>query len=171
MKDKNILSFFRPSRKNELIYEIGAQISAELDAHRLLHVIVERIQTAMNLSYCAILLKEGADLVIRAVTEYPEEIIGKKIALGQGISGRCALNKKEFLVPDLSLCDYYIHLGDSVFRSELDVPIIFHDSVLGVLNVQSVRKNAFKYSDIQFMKILSNQIGVALHNSQVLAQM
>ncbi|MEI6613626.1 MAG: sensor domain-containing diguanylate cyclase, partial [Chrysiogenales bacterium] len=171
MKDKKILSFFRPSRKNELIYEIGAQISAELDAHRLLHLIVERIQTAMNLSYCAILLKEGADLVIRAVTEYPEEIIGKKIMLGQGISGRCALNKKEFLVPDLSLCDYYIHLGDSVFRSELDVPIIFHDRLLGVLNVQSVRKNAFKRSDIQFMKILSNQIGVALHNSQVLAQM
>ena len=40
-----------------------------------------------------------------------------------------------------------------------------------MLNVQSVRKNAFQRSDVQFMKILSNQIGVALHNSQVLAQM
>jgi hypothetical protein len=36
MKDKKILSFFRPNRANELIYEIGAQISAELDPHRLL---------------------------------------------------------------------------------------------------------------------------------------
>jgi diguanylate cyclase (GGDEF)-like protein len=171
MKNKKILSFFHPSRNNELIYEIGMQISAELDPHRLLRLIVDRIKTAMNLSYCAILLKEGNDLVIRAVTEYPEDIIGKKIPLGQGISGRCALNKKEFLVPDLSQCDFYIHLGDSVFRSELDVPIIFHGTVLGVLNVQSVRKNAFKHRDIQFMKILSNQIGVALHNSQVLAQM
>jgi diguanylate cyclase (GGDEF)-like protein len=129
------------------------------------------IQTALDLSYCAILLKEGNNLVIRAITEYPEDIIGKKILLGQGIIGRCALSKKEFLVPDLSQCDFYIHLGDSVFRSELDVPIIFHDRVLGVLNVQSVRKNAFKRGDIQFMKILSNQIGVALHNSHVLAQM
>jgi diguanylate cyclase (GGDEF)-like protein len=171
MKVNKILSFFYRNRNNELIYEIGMQISAELDPQRLLRLIVDRIKNALDFSYCAILLKEGNDLVIRAVTEYPEDIIGKKIPLGQGLSGRCALNKKEFLVPDLSRCDFYIHLGDSIFRSELDIPIIFHDSVLGVLNIQSARKNAFKRSDIQFMKILSNQIGVALHNSQVLTQM
>lgn len=171
MKDKKIWSFFFGDRRNELIYEIGAQISAELDPQRLLRLIVDRIKAALGLSYCSILLKEGNNLVIRAITEHPEEIIGKKIPLGQGITGCCALNKKEFLVPDLSRCDFYIQLGDSVFRSELDVPIIFHGTVLGVLNVQSVRKNDFKHHDVQFMKILSNQIGVALHNSHVLAQM
>jgi putative methionine-R-sulfoxide reductase with GAF domain len=171
MQNDFIRSFICRSRKSELIYEINAQISAELDMERLLPLIVGRIKSALDLSYCAILLKEGNDLVIRAVTEYPESIIGKKIPLGQGISGRCALGKKEFLVPDLSQCDFYVHLGDSVFRSELDVPIIFHDIVLGVLNVQSVRKNAFQRKDVEFMKVLSNQIGVALRNSQVLAQM
>ena len=164
-------SFLRRGNKYELIYGISAQISAELDFDRLLRLIVDRIKSALGFSYCAILLKEGNDLVIRAVTEYPEGIVGKKIPLGQGISGRCALSKKQFLVPDLGRCDFYIHLGDGVFRSELDVPIIFHDSVLGVLNVQSVRKNAFKRDDIDFIKALSNQIGVALHNSRVLAQM
>jgi diguanylate cyclase (GGDEF)-like protein len=171
MNDGRFRSLFRPRGKNGLIYEIGAQISAELDSRRLLLLIVERIKSALSLSYCAILLKEGNDLVIRAVTEYPENIIGRRIPLGQGISGRCALSQEEVLVPDLSRCDHYIHLGDSVFRSELDVPIVFHGSLLGVLNVQSVRKNAFRRRDIQFMKILSNQIGVALHNSQVHAQM
>lgn len=171
IKIKKIAPFFLRRRNNELIYEVGMQISAELDPNLLLQLIVDRIKAVLELSYCAILLKEGNDLVIRAVTEYPEGIIGKIIPLGQGISGRCAASKKEFLVPDLSRCDFYIHLGDSAFRSELDVPIIFHDRVLGVLNVQSVRRNAFRNSDIQFMKILSNQIGVALRNSQVLAQM
>ncbi len=171
MLKKSTCLFFRKRRCNELIDEIGAQISAELDPVRLLRLLVERIKSALGLSYCAILLKEGNDLVIRAVTEYPDEIIGRKIPLGQGISGRCALAKKEFLVPDLSRCEYYIHLGDSGFRSELDVPIIFHDTVLGVLNVQSVRRNAFGRGDVKFMKVLSNQIAVALRNSQVLAQM
>jgi diguanylate cyclase (GGDEF)-like protein len=171
MSEKQLFSFFGRKRKNELIYEIGMQISAELDFNRLLRLIVDRIKAALGLSYCAILLKEGDALVIRAVTEYPESIIGRKIPLGQGISGRCAVEKKEYLVPDISQCDFYIHLGDSVFRSEIDVPIIFHDSVLGVLNVQSVRKDAFKRDDVRFMKILGSQIGVALHNSQVLAQM
>ncbi len=163
--------FFRKRGRDELIAEISAQISAELDPQRLLPLIVERIKSALGLSYCAILIKEGNDLVIRAVTEYPESIIGRRIPLGQGISGRCALAKKEFLVPDLSRCDFYIHLGDSVFRSELDIPILFRETVLGVLNVQSVRRNAFGRNDIKFMKILCSQIAVSLRNSQVLAQM
>lgn len=162
---------FRRGGKFELIHEISSQINAELDGDRLLRLIVDRIKSALGLSYCAILLKEGNDLVIRAITEHPETIVGKRIPLGQGITGRCALNKKEALIPDLSQCDYYVCLADDIFRSELDVPIIFHENVLGVLNVQSVRRNAFTRGDIRFMKILSNQIGVALHNSQVHAQM
>lgn len=171
MKDRKMFSIFNPSRKTELIYAIGAHISAELDFNRLLLLIVERVRSALGVSYCAILIKEGGDLVIRAVTEYPENIIGKRIPLGQGITGRCAMDRKEMLVPDLSRCDFYIHLGNSVFRSELDVPIVFHDSVLGVINVQSTHKNAFHRRDIKFLRALSFQIGVALHNSQVLAQL
>jgi len=171
MKNNKIFSFFNPGRKTKLIYTIGAHISAELDFDRLLLLIVDRVRSALGISYCAILLKEGGDLVIRAVTEYPEEIIGKRIPMGQGITGRCAMDNKEMLIPDLSRCDFYIHLGNSIFRSELDVPIVFHDSVLGVINVQSMRKNDFSRRDSEFLKILSYQIGVALHNSQVLAQL
>jgi hypothetical protein len=94
MQNDFIRSIICRSRKSELIYEINAQISAELDMERLLPLIVGRIKSALDLSYCAILLKEGNDLVIRAVTEYPENIVGKKIPLGQGISGRCALGKR-----------------------------------------------------------------------------
>jgi diguanylate cyclase (GGDEF)-like protein len=171
MKNRLWRSIFRSGQRARLVYEIGAQVNAELDLNRLLRLVVERIHAVLGFSYCAILLKEGNDLVIRAVTEYPEEIIGKKIPIGQGISGRCALTRKEILVPDLRRCDYYIHLGDSVFRSELDVPIIFRDRLLGVLNVQSVHVHAFRRGDIQVMKILGFQIGVALHNALVLTQM
>jgi len=168
---KKIKSLFCRSRKNELIYEIGAQISAELDPGRLLQLIVDSIKSALGFSFCAILLKEGNELVIRAVTEYSEDIVGRKIPLGEGVTGRCALNKEEILVSDLSSCGYYIQIDERIFRSELDVPIIFHDTVLGVLNLGSERRNAFSHNDIQFMKNLGNQIGVALHNSQVLSQM
>jgi len=155
----------------ELILRIGLQISSEHDLSRLLRLTVESIKNALGHSYCAILLKEGNDLVIRAVTEYPEGIIGRRIPLGEGISGRCALSRTESLVPDLSECGQYIHLGEGVFRSEADIPIIFRDKVLGVLNTQSTRANAFGEGDLHVLRILGNQIGVALHNSQVRAQL
>jgi diguanylate cyclase (GGDEF)-like protein len=165
-------SLFCPTgRRDQLLHEIGAQISAELELGRLLRMVVESVKVSLGFSYCAILLKEGGDLVIRAVSEYPEEILGQRIPLGQGNSGRCAQMAKEIVVPDLTLCGHYIHFGDSVFRSEIDVPIIFHGTLLGVLNLQSTQPNAFSPRDVRFVKLLSLQIGVALHHSLVLSQM
>jgi diguanylate cyclase (GGDEF)-like protein len=114
-----------------------------------------------------VLLKEGPDLVIRAVTEYPEAIIGKRIPLGEGITGRCALNKEVALVTDLSQSPYYVQLGSEIFGSELDVPIMFRGKVLGVLNTQSTRKHAFGDRDVRTLRILATQIGVAIHNARI----
>jgi diguanylate cyclase (GGDEF)-like protein len=155
----------------ELILQIGLQISAEHDLDRLLNLTAQAIKESLGYSYCAILLKEGTDLVIRAVTAYPEAIIGKRIPIGKGITGRCALTKVESLIPDVSKSPHYVHFGDDVFRSELDVPIIFRGKVLGVLNTQSTVTDAFSARDIHTMKILGTQIGVALYNSHIRNQL
>jgi len=155
----------------DLILEIGLQINAEHDVDRLLATTVDAIKASLNYSYCAILLKEGTDLVIRALTQYPDEIIGSRIPVGKGISGRCALTKVEALVPDLSKNPNYVHFGNDVFRSEVDVPIIFRGKVLGVLNTQSTTLNAFDQRDLHTLKILATQIGMALYNAQTRNQL
>jgi diguanylate cyclase (GGDEF)-like protein len=155
----------------ELILRIGLQISAEHDVDRLLHTTVQTIKDSLGYSYCAILLLEGPDLVIRAVTEYPDAIIGNRVALGKGITGRCAQSKTESLVPDLSKNPHYVHFGSDVFRSELDVPIMYRGKLLGVLNTQSKTVDAFGPRDVRTMKILATQIGVALYNARIRAQL
>ena len=156
---------------SNLILQIGLQINAEHNIDRLLSLTVQAIKDSLKYSYCAILLKEGTDLVIRAVTQYPDAIIGSRIPLGKGISGRCALTGMEALVPDLSKNPHYVHFGDDVFRSEVDVPIIFRGKVLGVLNTQSTTVNAFGDRDLQTLKILATQIGVALYNAHIRNQL
>jgi hypothetical protein len=57
------------SNEIELISSVGLQIRAELDLDRLLKLIVEKAQETFHYAYGSVLLKEGDDLVIRAVTE------------------------------------------------------------------------------------------------------
>lgn len=166
----------RPSRVTlhddiELILRIGQQVNAERDLDRLLRRTVECVQESLGYAYCAILLKEGSDLVIRAVTEYPEEIVGKRVPIGQGITGRCALTRMDALVPDVSRNPHYIHFGDSVFQSELDVPILFRGKLLGVLNTQSTEKAAFGERDLHTMKVLATQVGTAVYNASMRNQL
>jgi diguanylate cyclase (GGDEF)-like protein len=155
----------------ELISSVGLQIRAELDLNRLLKLIVEKTQETFHYAYGSVLLREGDDLVIRAVTEYPIDIIGKTIPIGQGITGRCAYTKKRILIPDLSRCDYYIHLGDRMVQSELAIPIIFQDKLLGVLNTESAEKNAYSDRDVRILEFLSSQIAVAIRNAQTHSQL
>jgi diguanylate cyclase (GGDEF)-like protein len=155
----------------ELILRIGLQINAEHDLETLLQRTVQAIKESLNYSYCAVLLREGTDLVIRAVSDYPEDIIGKRIPLGTGISGRCAASRTEALVPDLSRSPHYVHFGPDVFRSELDIPVIFRGKVLGVLNTQSTRLNAFGDRDLHTLRILATQIGMALYNAHIRTQL
>jgi diguanylate cyclase (GGDEF)-like protein len=155
----------------ELVLEIGLRVNAEHDLDRLLELTVQTVKEKLDHSYCAILLRDGTDLVIRAVTEYPETILGKRIPVGTGVTGRCAQSKTESLVTDLSQCPYYVQLGDQSFGSELDIPIVFRGKVLGVLNTQSTRTNAFDDRDVHTLKILGTQIGVALYNAQIRNQL
>jgi diguanylate cyclase (GGDEF)-like protein len=154
-----------------LILKIGLQINSEHDLDGLLSLAVAGIKESLGYSYCSVMLREGTDLVIRAVTHYPEAIVGQRVALGQGITGRCAATKTEALIPELRDCPYYVHFGAGEFRSELDVPIIFRDKVLGVLNTQSVEPDAFGPRDVQTLRILASQLGVALHNAHIRTQL
>jgi diguanylate cyclase (GGDEF)-like protein len=155
----------------ELILQIGLRISAEHDINQLLQLTVKSIKQSLNHTYCAILLRDRDDLVIQAVTDYPEAIIGRRIPVGQGITGRCALSGTYSLVPDVRECPHYIDIGYDAFRSELDIPILFRGSVVGVLNTQDTRLDAFTDHDVHLLQVLASQIGVALHNAHIRNQL
>ncbi len=155
----------------ELILDIGLQISAEHDLDRLLRLSVERIKASLDYSYCAVLLQEGQDLVIRAVTSYPDAFIGRRVALDRGLTGRCARSRAEVLVADVTQDPAYVHFGDEVFRSELDVPIVFRGRLLGVLNTQSRLPAAFGERDLHLLRVLGTQLGVAIYNARIRSQL
>lgn len=155
----------------ELLLQIGLQVSAEQNLDRLLRLTVDRIAASLDYSYCCILLKERQDLVIRAVTSYSEDIIGSRIPIGTGVTGRCAAQRTEMNIPDIQQCPFYVHFGDEVFRSELDVPIVFRGRLLGVLNTQSKKARAFGDRDLHILRTLATQIGVAVHNAQIRSQL
>lgn len=56
-------------------------------------------------------------------------------------------------------------------RSEMALPLIFKDRVLGSLSVQSVALNAFTEDDITSLQSLADQIAIAIHNAQLIRQL
>ncbi len=88
---------------------------------------------------------------------HPHSVVARAARQRQGVISNDVLNGDDFL-PNPVL---------TATRSELAVPIIVGDQVLGVLDVQSDEQGRFNDNDIFIKSTLAAQVGVALRNAQL----
>jgi CheY-like chemotaxis protein len=98
------------------------------------------------------------------------EAAGRKLFArpeGNGVTGLVAATGKSYLCSDAT-CDPHYIAGAAGARSSLTVPLIAGDEVIGTLNVESPRSNAFSAHDLQFTETFSRMIAQALHTLELL---
>lgn len=81
----------------------------------------------------------------------------------EGVSVKAAKTGKPILVPDISKEKAYVEGGLGA-RSELAVPIKIGNRVLGVLNIESRRLDAFSEKDLELLEILASHAATAISN-------
>jgi GAF domain-containing protein/anti-sigma regulatory factor (Ser/Thr protein kinase) len=92
-----------------------------------------------------------------------------RIPLGQGVTGRVAATGRPLRVADVRQDPGYI-AGYPDSRSELAVPLRIGDRVVGVLDVQSTRPDAFSEGDERLLSTLAGQMSTLLENSRLFAE-
>jgi Nif-specific regulatory protein len=127
------------------------------------------VQTSVTLGYenCAVFLLEGEKLVLKAAHRFPGKLKRRTIAMGEGVTGRCALTEEIVNIGDTAKCPFYIPSGLRGVRSEIAIPIVFSRQLLGVLTIESTRRNAFGAEDELVLRILGSQLGVAIRNAKL----
>lgn len=81
---------------------------------------------------------------------------------GNGISGYVANSGRSYICPDVSKDPRYLPGLDNA-RSSLTVPLLMHDQVVGILNVESDEVAAFNEDDRQTAEIFARYVAIALH--------
>jgi signal transduction histidine kinase len=126
-----------------------------------------------SLGFISLYERDNNKLILKA--SYPPRLFSKlKESIGEidllnghrgGIVGRAAMTKNTNLTSDVRVDPDYINL-DAGTRSELAVPIIVGDEVIGVINVEHQEINAFDQEDMQIIKALADQAGIAIQNAR-----
>ena len=121
--------------------------------------------------FCIALLDtEAKELRIVAGWGVPPETRDLRIGLGQGVMGSVAQAGVPMNIPDVRQEPRYMAMGSDM-RSELCVPMIFEDRVLGVINVESSRLAAFSEGDQRVLSIVASQAAMALKNCQLFEEL
>lgn len=94
--------------------------------------------------------------------------MGAGIPLGEGLVGGCAAVRSEIYAPDVACSEQYRPVaGLSAARSEICLPLLINDQLLGVLEILSDELNAFHDNDIMVLHILADSISLAIENAEL----
>lgn len=141
------------------------------DAEEMLAEIVREIQKTFNFDHIGIGILDYStkDIEIKAEAGTTSKTLGKRIPLGVGILGRVARSNKLSLVQNISESHLLGILPES--RSVLCLPLTYGETLLGILNVESRRENAFPEQEVMIMRTLADLLATALHNAFVFQKM
>jgi len=157
-----------------LLYDIGQKLSGKLELGELLNSTVHSIRDAFDYyGVMILLLEDGQDaLSLKAISGGYEQHfpMDMRINLGQGMIGTAAVTRKSQNSGDVENDPHYFRKTDEVTKSELSVPLVKGDKVIGVLDLQSVRKDAFDESDVTAMETLASQIAAAIESARLYAR-
>ena len=171
MKETQDLTPIQIDNHEELLavmVEISREINEILSLDDLLEKIAQLTRRFIDYQIFAILLvdEESNDLFFRFMIGYPEAIAGKHIQFGEGLVGTAAQRREPILVADVLKDSRYINVVEEV-RSELAIPLISRNRVVGVLDIESPQANYFQPYHQKVLTLLASQLAVAIDNTNV----
>ena len=154
-----------------LIYEVGQRVSGELKLEALLSEIVTAVQEAFNYYTVGLLLcdEEAGRLTLQSAAGSYTDVFpeGLWLAIGEGMIGYAAAIGETQVSGDVRKDTHYVSKAGGETKSELSVPIKSGDRVVGVLDIQSDKSDAFDETDVAAMETLSTQIATAIENARL----
>jgi sigma-B regulation protein RsbU (phosphoserine phosphatase) len=159
----------RQARSLLLLNEISRNLTSILDLDELLKRIGEQLSRIIDYQMFGILLLNETTnkLEHRFSLRFNESIqIKDDRSLGQGVVGYSALHREPVLVADVLKDPRYIALNPET-RSELVVPLIHKENLIGVLDLEHTRPGFFTDEHRRMMTTLAAQIAVAIENARL----
>ncbi|HEV3306631.1 MAG TPA: GAF domain-containing protein [Candidatus Sulfotelmatobacter sp.] len=159
----------RQARILLLLNEIARELSSILNLDELLNRVAELLRKLIDYQMFSILLLDsaGEKLQHRFSLRFRENIhLKHEVPLGRGIVGQAAETKQAILVPDVTKDPRYIEANPET-RSELAVPLIYKDKVIGVLDLEHTRRGFFTDDHRRTMMTLAAQVAIAIENARL----
>ena len=172
--DQKSLSLSRRFARLHIAVEIANHISGEKSLPRLFQETAESIQKQFDLYYVGIFLLDasGHNAILRAgtgdaakamIAEHHQFPIGETSMVGWTVSHRQARIAQDVNKDVVRVANP--HLPET--RSEMALPLIFGDAVIGAVTIQSKQPDAFDEDDITNLQTISNALAIALENARL----
>ena len=156
-----------------LLNEVGREANSVLAVEEVLRRAAELTKRLIDYQIFSILLYDEADHVFRhrVTVKFGQRVQEKHaVPAHEGIVGAAAELRRPVVVPDVTLDPRYLMVNPET-RSELAVPMLAKDRVVGVMDLESPQLNYFTPDHVQILSILAAHLGVSIENAMLYEQL
>lgn len=168
--DENIVHQLEEKVKRlKLIQYLTIAMNETEDPKELLKLILDKCIDLTGANSGSIMIKAPAskELKYEVFKGLDEEMVKQtRIIIGEGLTGTVFQDGVPRLVNDVSMDPVYIPVRKDIC-SELAVPLSVHGKIIGVVNVDSSKKNAFTEDDMELLQTISNQAAQILMHTNL----
>ena len=153
----------------DFLLDVTTATGETLDLDRILANVASSVKKVIPYDVFAILLysERQQGLNIRYAIGHREEIVRSLVLpLGEGITGAAAATRQPILAPDVSKDPRYLTAVDAV-RSELAVPMLARGKLVGVIDLQSTRLDAYREHDRSLLQLIASRVAVSIDNARL----
>jgi len=143
-------------------------LNTTLDLQTLLNRTSELVHAIIPYKIFAILLLNDRthELRMRFQIGHTPQVERTRVPLGKGVVGQVALTRQPMLLNDVTASEYYIAANPDV-RSELTVPLIAKNRLIGVLDIESEQAGYFRAEHLHLLTFTASRIAQAIENARL----
>src|SRR5713101_2787490 len=157
------------SRIEPLLLEVADVVNTTLDLDTTLRRVAELVRKVIDYEIFGILLlnEKTQELYFRFSVGHSHEVADRlRIKVGEGVTGVAAQRAEAVLVGDVSADPRYISAVPNV-RSELAVPLIVKNRVIGVIDIESPLPDHFTKDHEQLLTLIASRMAVGIENARL----
>jgi diguanylate cyclase (GGDEF)-like protein len=151
------------------LQSISHAVTSSLDVDEILSSVIQLLKDSFGYSYISVYLLDGDELRLGAQLGYPEDMLIDELPITSGVIGRTARNKQTQFVPNADADPDFIRASYEV-KSEIAIPLLKDENVLGVLNVESKGNDELDENDANVLEALAGSLAIAIDNARLHAE-
>ena len=156
-------------RIEPLLLEVADVVNTTLDLDTTLRRVAELVRKVIDYEIFGILLlnERTQELYLRFSVGYVREVAERvRIKLGEGVTGAAAQRREAVLVGDVTEDRRYIPAVPNV-RSELAVPLIIKNRVIGVIDIESPQRDHFTEEHKRLLTLIASRMAIGIENARL----
>lgn len=151
------------------VQTVSRVINSSLDLETIFTSVVRELKEAFGYTHVSIYLLKDDYLHLGAQVGYPKEMVIHKIHTSQGVTGRTIKTKTVQFIRDTSREPSFLR-ADNNINSEICIPLLKDNIVLGTLNVEGDAVRVLTNDDVELLTTLASPIALAVDNARLHAQ-